>query len=481
MSPTKSIAGALVLLFSSACVTLNQAPHSVLLQGDNLDALSEQVLAVGGEVTHQLPVINGIGARLSQAAIDQLQRSPEVERLIIDQGITKSSQDAQPTQAVAQWFESTSGRPSINSRLADLTGASALHQLGSSGKGVGIAILDTGLWVDPEGQRPLNQPQYNAISDRINDTIDLDGHGTHLASLIKGVEQQFIGIAPDATLIDIKAFDRLGEANFLDVIRGVQWVIQHRPELDIHVLNVSISASPELAYWLDPVNQALTAAWHAGIIVVVAAGNSGPEHGSVTSPANNPWLLTIGAIDTGASASRADDRVAPFSAGGPTTSGHIKPDLVVPGTFLAGVLPPTSTRSTSELTMDEQGLWVASGTSQAAAVTSGLIALLIENDPSLTNNDIKCLLTSGADQGVLANGQPAYSPFRQGRGYVNLNKAITHGTPDCESSLKSFSPDTQLVGKVTEEQTDRAKQLDAGALPRGGLGNTAVFWGTSPE
>ena len=160
-------------------------------------------------------MINGIGARLSQAAIDQLQHSPEVERLIIDQGITEPSQDAQPTQPVAQWFASTSGRPSINSQLADLTGASALHQLGRSGKGVGIAILDTGIWVDPKDQRSLNQPEYNAITDRIDETIDLDGHGTHLASLIKGVEQQFTGIAHDATLIDIKAFDHLGEANFL--------------------------------------------------------------------------------------------------------------------------------------------------------------------------------------------------------------------------------------------------------------------------
>ena len=481
MSPIKTIAGALGLLFSSACATLNQAPYSVLLQSDNLDTLSEKVVAVGGKVTHQLPVINGIGAELSQAAIDQLQRSPEVERLIIDQGLNKPSQDALPTQPVAQWFERTSDRPSINPQLADLTGASALHQLGRTGKAVGIAILDTGLWVDPDGQRSLNQIQYNAITDCIGDTIDLDGHGTHLASLIKGVDQQFTGIAPDATLIDIKAFDRLGEANFLDVIRGIQWVIQHRHEFNIRVLNVSISASPELAYWLDPVNQALTAAWHAGITVVVAAGNGGPEYGSVTSPGNNPWLLTIGAIDTGALASRTDDRVAPFSAGGPTSSRHIKPDLVVPGTFLAGVLPPTSTRSTSDLTMDEQGLWVASGTSQAAAVTSGLIALLIEHDPSLTNHDIKCLLTSSADQGLLNNGQPAYSPFRQGRGYVNLSNAITHGTRDCPSSLKSFSPDTQLLGKVTDEQIDRAKRLDERPLNGGGLGSTAVFWGTSPE
>ena len=480
MSPIKAIAGALALLFSTACATLNQAPYSVLLQGDNLDILSEQVVAVGGKVTHQLPVINGIGAKLSQTAIDQLHGSQKLERLIIDQGLTEPSQDTQPTQPVAQWFASTSGRPSINSQLADLTGASALHQLGRSGKGVGIAILDTGLWVDPKDQRSLNQPHYNAITDSLDNTIDLDGHGTHLASLIKGDDRQFRGIAPDATLIDIKAFDRLGEANFLDVVRGIQWAIQHQRELNIRVLNVSISASPELAYWLDPVNQALTAAWHAGITVVVAAGNGGPEHGSVTSPANNPWLLTVGAIDTGAPASRADDRVAPFSAGGPTTSGHIKPDLVVPGTFLAGVLPPTSTRSPSDLTMDEQGLWVASGTSQAAAVTSGLIALLIEHDPSLSNHDIKCLLTSGADQAVLENGRPAYSPFRQGWGYVNLRKAVTHGTPDCSSSLKGFSTDTQLVGKVTDRQINRAKLLDEGPPDGGGLGNAPVFWGTSP-
>ncbi|MCH1553608.1 MAG: S8 family serine peptidase, partial [Luminiphilus sp.] len=278
MSPIKSIAGALALLFSSACATLNQAPYSVLLQGDNLDILSDQVVAVGGEVTHQLPVIDGIGAKLSQTAIDQLQGSQKLERLIVDQGLTERSQGAMPIHPVAQWFESTSDRLSINAQLADLTGAAALHQLGSTGKGVGIAILDTGLWVDPEDQRSLNLPHYNAITDSLGDNIDLDGHGSHLASLIRGVEQQFKGIAPNATLIDIKAFDRLGEANFLDVIRGIQWAIQHRRELNIRVLNVSISASPELAYWLDPVNQALTAAWHAVITVVVAAGNGGPEH-----------------------------------------------------------------------------------------------------------------------------------------------------------------------------------------------------------
>ena len=481
MSSLKATAAALTLLLCSSCATLNQSSYSVLLQGQNLDAITQQVAAIGGTVTHHLPVINGIGATLSQADIDRLQRSESVDRLIIDQGLSEHYQGAIPTEPVTEWFESTSGSPSINQQLAHLTGASALHQLGSTGKDVGIAILDTGLWIDPEDPRSGSQIQYNAITNSLGRNIDLDGHGTHLASLIRGVDQQFAGVAPNAMLIDIKAFDRLAEANFLDVIRGIQWAIQHRHELNIRVLNISLSASPELAYWLDPVNQALTAAWHAGITVVVAAGNGGPGYSTVTSPGNNPWLLTVGAIDTGALTAKTDDRIAPFSAGGPTSSRHIKPDLVVPGTFLAGVLAPTSTRKLDSLTIDKQGLWVASGTSQAAAVTSGLIALLIEHDPTLSNHDIKCLLTSSADQGLLDNGAPAYSPFRQGRGYVNLNKAIASGTPNCASNLKGFSPDTQLVGKVTDQQIEQANLLDRDPQPKGGLGNSMIFWGTTPQ
>ena len=476
-------AAATLLLMLTACATVDQAHYSVLLQSNDLDTLSDKIISAEGKVTHRLPVINGIGARLTSRGIKALEDSKDIDQMIVDRAVADQQPTSTAPEAVQQWLVRTHKMPSINAYLSELTGASALHELGFTGAGVGIALLDTGIWHSSDRLREGREParHYNAITDDTEGNVDLDGHGTHLASLITGVDGKTAGIASGAELIDIKAFDRYGEANYLDVVRGIQWVIEHQDTLNIRVLNISISASSELPYWLDPINQAIIKAWDAGVTVVVAAGNTGPEYGSVTAPGNNPWPLTVGAIDTGTIPSKIDDRVAIFSASGPTASKHIKPDILVPGTFLAGRLAPTADRSTGSLAVDQNGLWVASGSSQASAVASGLIALLLEYDPSLSNHDIKCLLTTSADFGTLASGQPAASPFRQGHGYINLEAALNTGQRDCASSLARISADTKLVGKVTDEQISHAKEIDTTPAAAEGVGKPEIFWGTSPQ
>ncbi|QIB66294.1 S8 family serine peptidase [Kineobactrum salinum] len=215
-----------------------------------------------------------------------------------------------------------------------VAGAAELHQLGVTGKGVTVAVLDSGLWEhtalarDTQGQ-PRILGRYDAIADRAGEEVfDDSGHGTHMTSVIAHSGQvledgmkpsgSFKGIAPDAGLVAVKAFDDEGQGDFLDIVRGVQWIVDHRERLDIKVLNLSFAARPRWPYFLDPINQALMRAWAAGITVVAAAGNEGPDAMTIGSPGNLPYLITVGAItDSWTTDSRDDDYIPDFSSRGP--------------------------------------------------------------------------------------------------------------------------------------------------------------------
>ena len=174
-------------------------------------------------------------------------------------------------------------------------------------------------------------------------------------------------------------------------------------------------------------------AWAAGITVVAAAGNEGPEPMTIGSPGNLPYIITVGAVTDSWTVDNPDDDYVPaFSSQGPTPSAHIKPDLVAPGGHITGITRPGSTLATTfpEYHL-ETGEFVMTGTSQAAAVVSGLVALLLQLEPELTPDEVKCKLTSSANLAINRDGRLAYSPFQQGHGYVSLTRAITLGARNC--------------------------------------------------
>lgn len=179
-----------------------------------------------------------------------------------------------------------------------LVGAKQLHQEGIDGYGIAIAVLDTGLWKKTSVQDNANGDlrilaQYDVIRDREepdfyeenddydDDVEDENGHGTHLTNIMVSSDQteagHYQGVAPNADFVTVKAFNKNGTGTYLDVIRGIDGVIQHRDDYGIQVLNLSFSAPARSHYWEDPLNQAVMAAWHAGIVVVASAGNTGPE------------------------------------------------------------------------------------------------------------------------------------------------------------------------------------------------------------
>jgi len=329
-----------------------------------------------------------------------------------------------------------------------VAGADSLHRHDIRGKGITVAVLDSGLWEHPALRNDTSGNQrvlarYDAIGDKVVDeAFDESGHGTHLTSVLAHSGStlhdgkptgSYKGVAPDVGLVIIKAFDVEGQGDMLDIVRGVQWVLEHREKYDIRILNLSFASRPRWPYWLDPVNQSLMRAWAEGVIVIAAAGNEGPEPMTVGSPGNLPYIITVGAVtDSWTADTRADDYVPDFSSRGPTPEAHIKPDIVAPGGHITGI-----TRPGSSLTVDypeyllASGHFVMTGSSQAAALVSGLTALLLQLEPGLTPDQIKCKLTSSAEPAIMEDGLLAYSPFQQGHGYVNVTRAVTLGRKDC--------------------------------------------------
>jgi subtilisin family serine protease len=332
-----------------------------------------------------------------------------------------------------------------------VAGVEALHRQGITGRGVNVAIVDSGLWEhaalrrDTSG-RPRIIARYDALTDIAGEElVDESGHGTHMASIVAhsgptlregSPDRSFKGVAPDAGLVPVKVLDRDGHAHLLDIVRAVQWVVENRERYAIRVLNLSFAQMPRWPYWEDPVNQAVLRAWAAGITVVAAAGNEGPEPMTIGSPGNLPYIITVGAVtDSWTPETRDDDYVPDFSSRGPTPSGHIKPDIVALGGHITGLIQPESAL-VQEQPEDilATGEYVSTGSSQAAALVSGMVALLLQLEPELSPDDVKCKLISSAEPAINRDGRLAYSPFQQGHGYVTAPRMVTLGQTGCANT-----------------------------------------------
>ena len=263
-----------------------------------------------------------------------------------------------------------------------LVGADQLHAQGVDGAGVSVAVIDTGYFAHPALDNNLAGQgrvlaQYDAIADQmapVGTESDGSGHGVHVTSLIASSNTTFQdrhnGIAPNANLVSVKAFSADGSGAYSDVIRAVDWAVANKEVYGIRVLNCSFSATPQSYYWEDPLNQALMQAWQAGIVVVAAAGNNGPDPMTVGVPGNVPYFITVGAMtDNYTPADGDDDYLASFSSTGPTVEGFVKPDLVAPGGHMLGLIPLNALFAQQHPEFQSSAsFYTMSGTSQATAV-----------------------------------------------------------------------------------------------------------------
>lgn len=282
------------------------------------------------------------------------------------------------------------------------------------GSGVGVAVVDSGVDGHLDDFRVSRRNGLSrvrvaaAVHPDASDPSDHFGHGTHVAGLIAGnsdaresgdpLRGRYMGVAPAARIISIKASDDAGRSSVLDVIHGIQFAVDHRERYGIRVLNLSLSSAEQSSYRDDPLAAAVEAAWLQGIFVVAAAGNEGNAPGATSyAPGNDPFVLTVGAVDDQGTRDIADDVLADWSSRGATLDGIAKPEVLAPGAHIVSVLADDShfARTCPDCVVDDEYFRVG-GTSMAAAVASGAAALILDAHPDWTPDMVKAALVSTA-------------------------------------------------------------------------------------
>src|SRR5438445_910138 len=350
-------------------------------------------------------------------------------------------------------------------------GADIARSLGYDGTGVGVAVIDSGVnTINDLGVPATSHTRvvYSANFDTSSSTTgDSYGHGTHVAGIIAGnaagsscgnCDVTFRGIAPNANIVNLRALDANGQATDSMVIAAIQQAIALKSQYNIRVINLSLGRGIFESYTLDPLCQAVEQAWKAGIVVVVAAGNYGRDnsnnnngYGTITAPGNDPYVITVGAMKTMGTPSRADDLIATYSSKGPTVLDHVaKPDLVAPGNLIISDLAsttdtlysqyPANLVAVAEYTTSNSGnssssYYRLSGTSMAAPMVSGAAALLLQQNPALTPDQVKARLMNTAyktfptyssytdpSTGITYSSQ--YDIFTVGAGYLDTAAAL---------------------------------------------------------
>jgi serine protease AprX len=276
--------------------------------------------------------------------------------------------------------------------------------IGLKGKGIGIAVIDSGIAADSDfGTAQGTRLVQVSVNPTASNGDDVYGHGTHVAGIIGGSGAdsggEYAGIAPEATLIGVRISDDTGRANESDVVAAMQWVLDHQTQYNIRVVNLSINSSVEQSYHSSPLSAAVEILWFNRIVVVASAGNRTwqDSYNPVnTAPANDPFVITVGAsMETGAWLSFLDDYEAPFSAHGLTTDGFTKPDILAPGTGIISVLAPKSPWAAQyAYRVVGGGQYIRlSGTSMSTPLVTGAVALLLQDEPNLTPDQVKYRLT----------------------------------------------------------------------------------------
>lgn len=279
---------------------------------------------------------------------------------------------------------------------------SAVKNEGLTGKGVGVAILDTG--ISPVDDFCVPENRIAAFTDFINGyetPYDDNAHGTHVAGIVGGngvcSGGKYSGIAPECNLIGVKILDRDGNGDTAEVLAGIQWVITNRERYNIRILNLSIGTGDHGSE--TPLIKAVEAAWDRGIVICAAAGNNGPAPNTVTSPGISRKVITVGSSDDQSSVEIWGDTLVNFSGRGPTSECIIKPDIIAPGSNIVSCLcttPNITGKKKAEFKAVGENYAKMSGTSMSTPMVSGAVALMLQKHPHLKPNDIKYMLAVSA-------------------------------------------------------------------------------------
>jgi len=370
-------------------------------------------------VKRQYHALHSVSASLTGAGLVRLAQRPGIFAITRNSAVTSTVSNPQ------KWV----GGPHIDWFWGSPTFSSKSYQAAT------IAVVDSGV-DDSNGQfgkRLLTQVDLTSLAPSLR--ADGRGHGTFVAGVAASAGSHG-GAAPDANLVSLKVFNDLGQGMTSDVLRATDWILQNKDRYNIRVANFSLQTGIATSFRFDPLDRAMEQLWQSGVVVVVAAGNyasGGAASGVLFSPANDPFAITVGALDVNRDANPGNDFNAPWSAYGYTVDGFAKPDLGAPGRYVDEWVPSGSSLAAERPDAVIKGGMELSGTSFAAPVVSGIAADLIGAHPDWTPDQVKGALMRSASTTKAA-------PLSAGVGEVNIQKALEDKTapPNPNAGLNQF-------------------------------------------
>jgi serine protease AprX len=394
------------------------------------------VEAVKGRVGHGLSIVGAVSAQL---------RGIQIQALSHDKDVAYISRD----DIVVAKFDPVDSAPLVTTPgMREVGAPDTWARYGVTGSGIGVAILDSGIAPHPDlaGRIVASVDLTSGLpGEPLVAPADPGGHGTHVAGLVAGDGTAsggaFTGVAPRANLVDVRVIGSSGATTVSTLIRGMQWVLAHRATYNIRVVNLSAGAPVATSYKTDPLAAAVEVLILAGVTVVVSAGNNGPGDATITTPGSDPYVVTVGAIDDNATTTLDDDTFPSWSSRGPTPIDLVaKPELVAPGRKMVSLRSPGSTLDVALPDRQVAGLdplapayFRLSGSSMAAPVVSGVVALMLEKNPALTPAQVKHRLKTTVTP--LAYG----SAMTTGAGLVNAVAAVGSADAMSDPSAYAFS------------------------------------------
>lgn len=392
------------LLFAQSSAARERSVRVVVMGDRSVKDSEGAVRAAGGSVEHVLRIVNGVVARVPAGSLASLEGAHGVRGVALDRRFSTRSDDLPEAEPDTTDALSPEAGPDddVGLSLAELRHTIGANSLDSTGSGVDIALIDSG--ISPvaglaDAGKVVNGADFSKdYSHHELRNLDAYGHGTHLAGIIAGHDEAsgFTGVAPGSRLINVKVAEAEGTTSLIQLMLAIDWVVRNRTAngMNIRVLTLAVGDDNRHGYLREPLAWAVEQAWSAGIVVVTAAGNDGNAHRGLNLPAADPYVIAVGGVDGKGTADPADDEIADWSSRGNRVR---DPDFAAPGEAIVSLRVPGSF-------LDERypaarvgnGRFRGSGTSQAAAVASGAVALLLARHPSWNPDTVKAALRSGA-------------------------------------------------------------------------------------
>ena len=345
-------------------------------------SIAAKATAAGATDVAALDKLDIVTARLSSDALRSLQGDARVSYLAADATVTASSED--------DHFEKGKARPSPSIQVIDADQA----WRNATGRGVTVAVMDTGI-----GEHPDLEGSVIARMDFVHDgaaLLDPSGHGTFVAGLIAAHGETFRGVAPDAKLVSLRVLDQKGNGSMHGVLAAFDWLLQNRAAMHIKVLNLSFGAPQRSSYQRELLAGVVESAWFAGVTVVAAAGNDGPNSRTVAMPGADPFVITVGSFADQGTLALNDDRESLFSSRGPTRDGFAKPDVLAPGEHIVSLRLSGTAMDREDRSVLPNGAYARlSGTSASTAIATGAAADVLEAHRSYSATQVKGALIAG--------------------------------------------------------------------------------------